>query len=382
MNGQAYSLIAILILLPIFLFLSGYLGAVQDTGNARGDRIIARQLAQVGQNIEDDFLRAIEASGRRALLAQTNHISLTGSPIDDAILRTEELMVNGTLDGNLSVLMFNNTLGDWLQNILGVSVGFIQDVEFTDIVIQNGDGFHVEVNITLIINLSHAYSNTRLSKQVTTNISVSVEGLDDPLYLLESGGATTRQILRYPFQSYAIRFLTGTRAGNCTGEASFTSGEILITTDASMNEGSIGTVAETDGLPSPGSCYSVENPDGVTITNATLLDQGVTTLLLDEATGVWIVPISDGVQYYNMFSSSGPDFLKRLEGKIDQSVNGLESFVEDGPGLPVKPGQSRLDYHYFSSSVITGSRVRGMPSWFRIPAADAARYNLTSLVEG
>jgi hypothetical protein len=383
MKGQAYTFIVMLIVIPVFLFITGFLASTRDITIQRADRIIADQMSQVARNVEDDFERAVQTVGRRALLAETNYVLLTGSPVDDAAFRMEELMINGSLFGNVSVIMFNNTLPYWRQKILSTDTGFERDIYYYKLEISNLDGFNILVSLNLDINLSHPFSVSRISKTVIKNISVSVEGLEDPLYILNSGGNVQRQIVRYPFKLFALSLFAGERTGNCTGPASFGGGSgILVTQNASNVSlaGYSGSVSETADIPSI-SCYSAGNPDGVGIINRTIQEQNYSDLYLDEMTGVWLLPINGGLQYYNMFSSSGPDFLARLEGRLDPSVNGLESFVMDATGIPYKPEQSRLDYQYFSNSTVQGKKVRGLPAWFRIDPAKAGKYNLTGLLE-
>lgn len=381
MNGQAYSFIVLLILIPVLVFLVGFLSISEESGSQRFDKLVADQLSQTTKNIEEDFIRAIETAGRRALVEQVNHVVLHGQPIDNASFRMEELMINGTLYGNISILMFNNTLEDWRQKILNTPIGFDRNISFSDLSITNLDGFHLQASLTLSFNLSHPYAPSRIEKTTRTNVSISVEELEDPLYILNSDGNSNKQILRYPHNGFAIQVLTGTRVGNCSGSVSYGgSGDILLTANASGETGWIGVVGESADVPGV-SCYSVDNPGGITELNATLGELNHSSVTLDDATGVWVIPLSDGLQYYNMFSSSGPDFLMRLEGKITSTTNGLESFVWDGLGIPSKPSQSRIDYQYFSNSTITGNTVRSFPSWFKIDPGQADDYNLTTLLE-
>ena len=381
MKGQAYSFIVILIVIPLLIFLLGFLALSSEVSVQRTDRIVADQMSQVARNFEDDFTRAVQTSGRRALLAEINHVLLTGQPIDNSSLRTGELMLNGDLYGNFSLVMFNNTLEDWKAKILATPTGFTNNVSYSNFFIRNGDGFNLLVSLKLDINLSHTYSYSRIARSIVKEVNVSVEGLEDPLYFLNSGGSVKKQVSPYPFKSFAIKLATGTRAGNCTGPVTFGGGSgILVTQNASGLGGYTGIVSETSDLPSVG-CYSVGNANVVNIVNQTIQEQNYSTLYLDQATGVWLLPISSGLVYYNMFPSSGPDFLARLEGRLTQTAKGLESFVFDDTGITLKTGQSRVDYKYFSSSSISGSKVRGLPSWFRIDSSSGADYNVTELME-
>ena len=381
MKGQTYSLLAILVLIPVIIFVLGFLATSQEVTTERVDRVVGDEMAQVARNMEDDFARAVEISARRAFLSEVNQILLTGEPMDNATERTIELMTNGSLYDNLSLIMYNNTLQNWRDKILQVEVGFTKNLSYYDIGIRNIDGFNLMVTITLQINLSHQLSSSRITRVTTREVPVSIEGLDDPLYIMESNGNVKKQILKFPHNSHAIKLFTGTRLGNCTGAVTFSGpGGILVTNDATAASGYTGIVSETAGLPSV-SCYSLNNPGAVQGTNSSIQEQNYSTLILDEFTGVWLAPMVSGLQFYSTHPSSGPDLLARLEGRLDTTENGLESFVIGEAGITEKPGQSRVDYKYFSGSVIPGNTVRWFPTWLLLDSESAGKYNLTELLE-
>lgn len=85
-------------------------------------------------------------------------------------------------------------------------------------------------------------------------------------------------------------------------------------------------------------------------------------------------------------SSSGPNFLERMEGKlVGSSGNGLESFIYlpdfTGVGLQVNGNNSQLDYLFLNSTgTQPGKQVtsQGFPSWFELDPQTAAKYNLST----
>lgn len=68
-------------------------------------------------------------------------------------------------------------------------------------------------------------------------------------------------------------------------------------------------------------------------------------------------------------SSSAPSFLDRLEGKLTQNSNGIESLVNleklSAQGMAVED-KSIVDYIYFSDNNPAAYSIQGMPSWFRL----------------
>lgn len=183
--------------------------------------------------------------------------------------------------------------------------------------------------------------------------------------------------------------------GNCTGTATFdpaaaNPGQKILVVDnaASAPGGFFGYVGQTPDVPAA-ACYVVGAANAISLVNATIIQSNYSEIYLDELTrGAWSLPVNDGIAkgYYSHFSgASGPGILGRLEGNLNATTNGLESFVDVdkmiSEGAPLKsPDQSALDYLYFQNVLNAGQKVRGLPSWFRISAADAARYGLGELM--
>jgi len=121
-KGQVYSLIALLMAIPIFFFLTYYMTSVQTMKFGTSERIIADQLRETGRSIEEDFVRAIEISGIRSALGATDYMIREGQPLDNASLRLEELIINGTIFGNDTYVMQDNTIDDWRNDQLAVTI--------------------------------------------------------------------------------------------------------------------------------------------------------------------------------------------------------------------------------------------------------------------
>ena len=75
--------------------------------------------------------------------------------------------------------------------------------------------------------------------------------------------------------------------------------------------------------------------------------------------------------------------LNRIEENLTSSMNAMETFINIpemiAAGRTIKPDQSRIAYKYFSSQIINGDTVRGLPSWFKIDSSSATKYGLNEL---
>jgi hypothetical protein len=394
-RGQVYSLVVILMSIPILLFLTYYMTSVQTMKFGTSERVIADQLKETGRSIEEDFARAIEISGIRACLGTTDYMIREGMPLDSAELRMEELILNGTLFGNQTYVMLNNTIDDWRDKIYSITPGFNVLLEYSNFSIQNYNGFHLLAGIRLYFNISDKLNTAKISKDVSKSVLIPLENIEDPIFPYNTNGVASRGIRFYPYTYHAIKIVTGSSSSdNCSGNVTYDpldpapANKILVTDNASGITGFAGVVGEYADTPSI-SCYIVGASSAIGFIQ-TLLNQsdGWVELYLDQNTnGVWSLPINDALEngYYTRFdNSSGPNLMQRLEGSLNETTNGIETFVNipdfQGWGVPVKTNQISLAYLYFRSTTHTGIQVRGLPDWFRINSTYADRYNLTELM--
>jgi hypothetical protein len=383
-----YSIIAILLSAPIFLFTAYYITASQTLKFGSEEKVIADQIHEVERSIEDDFIRGVEISGRRALIAAIDYIVTSGFFLDDSKFRIEELMTESTIYGNVSYVMQNNTLADWRSKILNVSTSFDSNLSYYDFSMES-DGFDVKFNIGLNVNVSHRNRDLAIKRNDTFQGIVSIENIEDPIMTIKTRGYVRRVFKKYPFSFYARKIVEGIGEGSCIGNVTFDSSsmdneKILVTYNGSEISGFRGVVAQTTDIPDV-DCYVVGASDAVEKINQTINEINYTEIYLDnETNAVWSLPINFGLQGNYYYPGDGPNILNRLEGNLTNTSNGIFTFVNTDElqqfGLEVKANQSVLDYIYFSNDTVGGYLVRGLPSWFRIDIYSAGKFNLTELL--
>jgi hypothetical protein len=389
-KGQMYSLIVLIISIPVMFYITYYMASSQSIGHETMESIVTDQVLEVARSMESDFERGITISCKRAMLSAINTVIQEGSYLGDSRAAIRELMLNGTLDGELSLVMGNNRLSDWRDQILAVDSGFVADAEFSEPEIGNWDGLHVLVKINLTINVSDVYGTARIDRHYQKDVLVPVEGLEDPIFPLSTMGYVMRVVRETPYDFYA-RKLPGTpSAGNCSGRVRYDysspddGSHILVIYNATGIANAIlqsfaGVVNnDTEDLSAKGvSCFvsGVSDAPGLLPFNESVYIDGPTS-------SVWRLPIAEIAQEGYYYYGSGPSFLQRLEGDLSPSPDGrgMETFVRQEFGLPDKPSQSRLAWKYFSSSGYTACyKARWMDSFWRVEAADIGKYNLTEL---
>ena len=127
------------------------------------------------------------------------------------------------------------------------------------------------------------------------------------------------------------------------------------------------------------------DPVYVINTNGLVLNKVVKTPFSDFVSGTDVSNLlNHTLNSYYINSSSGPSFLKRLEGDLSADANGIESLVNleelSSQGIAVKQ-KSAVDYIYFSSNNPTGCNVvpAGMPSWFKLDNEHLEIYEVSCL---
>jgi len=389
LKGQVYSLIALMIALPLILYMIFSL-SVPET--ERLGKIISDQEYHVGRSIEKDYVNAVSISGRRAALSLANMVTNSGNATNNSVEKMMELMTNGSVDGVPNSIMENNTLGDWRDRILSIHTGFNVGLNYSDIIVENYNGFNLVAKVNFTINVSDDLNISQINRRVVKEILISVENLEDPLYPLYTGGFVSKTIRRYPYGYNVSLLVTGSGGtGNCSGEVSFDennpdSQKILVTSSSAGRSGWLGVVSEDGGIPAGDvTCYIINAPNAVSIINSSIISSGYEKIYIDEiTTSVWSIPFEYGIENRYYWNTKGPGFFERLEDNLTPIDNGLLGFVKtpllSGIGIEIKPEQNVADYLYFDNTSHSGCyKVRGLPEWFRTNQEIINMFGLTQL---
>lgn len=404
MKGLLYSIMAALIIIPIF----GIIFFHSQVGEKNIDiSIRANELKYFVDSVEADLKRFIEITGKRALISAVSNITVSGIPLDDAQLRLSELIENGTLRGDPSPLVDTNNLNTWKEKVgtIASNSGFyllLKDIEMN---ITQNDSFNILFEIKTLVNISDPNAKMGVLRNVTAKSFVSIEGIEDPIFPLNTLGRVFRIIRYYNFSNYTKDIVQGINAsstsisGNATiinsSDLSTSNPNKILVTDIiadskiAIISGFKGVVAEDSYVPG-----GFSKPYITGAPNArTLIREGEKIFLDHVKTRVWnlqnlTLAIQNG--YYRP-SDEGASFLDRLEGRLKLSKYnyGLETFVYlpslTNVSLGVDYTLSCIDYEYWNN--ITGYPVRNggydlVFNWFKIDSEDnhAIIYGVEELI--
>ena len=396
MRGQFYSIIAIFVTIPIVFFISLY---VASQGGESGvyETIVSDQIHQVERSVENDFGKAIVTSGKRAMIAGDDYVVMNGQPMNNAVSDMKELMENGTIYGNESMLMVNNTISNWIAKIIAVPVNFDVNISYSSLQISGNNSFNLKASANINVAVADDLGIARVDRvNQYYETLVPIEGAEDPVFSLKTNGVITRSIKISPYPYRAKRLVTGglNSTGNCTGNVTFNktdcTSKILVAENISgISFGCFSgfIIEESANLTASSDCFVTGNSTAFESIAQAIANTGYARIYIDGNTrSAWHLPIREEIDNKYYFMGNGPDFLKRLEGDLNATTDGIETIVNlpelESYGIPIDDNIVSVDYIYFGDQDYIGYPVRGLQGWLRLNRTFADRYGLTELCEG
>ncbi len=202
-------------------------------------------------DFESDIDNAIEIIGYRAVLGIVQNIVSSGNYIDNFSFRFSEAFLNGTIRGQPQAVLEDNTFYDFILKIKAKAEPEMVRLNFSvrNVSVSQDDStgpWFLRVNVTYHYFLYDEISKASFNRTVDTTSRVSIFGMEDPVFLLNSYGKVARSFRKSPF-SY---FVDGTDVSNLLEHTS--SGFYI------ESSGAPGFIERLEGRFSP-SLYGVES---------------------------------------------------------------------------------------------------------------------------
>jgi hypothetical protein len=158
------------------------------------------------KDIEKDLQKGIYISSFRAFLSMSQYIASNGTFIDNVEQTFNELLFNGTIDNQQVSLMEGSTFTDWVNKIQSEAdkIDIIVNFTVNEAKSVQEDPWYitVSVGISMEVEDKKQTSSWDINKNLETNISI--RGLEDPLYVINSYGRVTNTIRVSPFQHFVV----------------------------------------------------------------------------------------------------------------------------------------------------------------------------------
>ena len=384
MKGIFYSVLTIIILIPIIALSSVYSETLREYGTDIGSDVRLKSGLYFMDSVNEDFNRAAKIIGRRSIVACINHIIESGEGLNSAEDSIVELFENKTLNGNSSDIM-DYSIYEWVNRSDSIAQkrGFILERQIKNVAVSMEDPWNVMFHIDIYLKIEDQRGTFSYEKNVTKNIPVSIEGLEDPLYVLRTNNKISRKISKCE-GNLTERVITGSGGNGWgsgvsiqTGSPSSVEGKdekILLIGTADQDFGEFAGVVTGSNTTPLSTSYVIGGWDSVP-NNTRVVVEG------DDGE-VWNIE-----NLYNMrenklyMRGEGPSFLDRMENKLLNSYPGagLESLVDKEEMLD-KMGyyrdRSNVDYIYFNTTVLNIYKIKGMPDKFRIDEEHLSAYGV------
>ncbi|RLG18254.1 hypothetical protein DRN67_04360 [Candidatus Micrarchaeota archaeon] len=209
MQGIFYSGITILLVTLIALHVVSYMEAVRSQGEQMTVRIRTNELGNFVDSMALDMPRVVDISTRRALVAAINEVDLRGAGLDDAQLRLQELVMNGTIYGLPSYWLNASTVPDWADRVAGIGAnkGFTVNFTFESFEVLPEDSFSVRAVLNWEVNVSDSVEEMSVYRSYETSVRVPITALEDPFYPLHTRGLAHNKIIPANFTVINVTLL-------------------------------------------------------------------------------------------------------------------------------------------------------------------------------
>jgi len=197
MKGVFYSVMTLMLLLPIVSYLVLYSDVIKSQNEELAQRITGEKLASFSKSIDIDLKKALNIYARRSIGNAVAHIETNGTPIDNSNVRLKELFTNNTIYGSSAAL--NSSIYEWRDKIIirGRQLGFDTTINFSNVYFAPYDSFNVILNVSVEVNITAG--DTTVYRNYNESVIVSIEDYEDPLYTLNTNGLVKNIIKKSSF---------------------------------------------------------------------------------------------------------------------------------------------------------------------------------------
>lgn len=375
-----------------------------DTDSGDASRI--SEAAFFVDSVLGDMERSLEISTRRAITGATGYVIDNGESLVAPGDNITSALVNGTISGQDLNSTENATLEDWTFRVRDIAdrSGYSMNIQLENTSF-NPSRFEVESSYSVSARLKDPTTLANFNRTKEANTTVSIEGLEDTMILLQSKGRYVSQYERCGFNDPAEQLNTGdfhsggeihgkavvNPATSSIGSIDNKSEKVLVVDDiedpydASDADGFAAVVSAQDNDTTSGSDYS---------TNF-VFDLSGTSSIQDIEENMSIIVFEDQVwrsSFREMFQENcylrdndGPGFFDRLSNNPSSSGGnqGIATLI-DVSELPtqLQKDDSAVGYIYFGSSSSTNREIRGVTnehSWFRLDQEHIDEWDLNPI---
>jgi len=162
-------------------------------------------------SLAQDVKRAMNIVSRRAVSSAVSYVVSKGTGLPQANYTIAELIINGTIDGEMQPLMNYSTIIDWKNGLEGLSrlENLDTKISIGNVTITPFDPFNIQVNFDFYVSISDKNLDINLTRRERMSTIVDITNFEDPLYPLYTYGRSVNTIIPSPhWRNYSSTDLT------------------------------------------------------------------------------------------------------------------------------------------------------------------------------
>ncbi|MBI1936056.1 hypothetical protein HYS31_06465 [Candidatus Woesearchaeota archaeon] len=158
------------------------------------------------KDVEKDINKGVYISGFRTLLSFTQFISTNGTYISDVNGKFKEAFLNGTINNQPLSLMKDSTFTDWANKISAQADKI--DIQFSfainDVKLNHTDPWNLEIGLDITLDIRDKKNTSYWIRDRYLTTKISILGLEDPLYIVNSKGRIASTIVITNITSFVV----------------------------------------------------------------------------------------------------------------------------------------------------------------------------------
>lgn len=185
-RAQIFTSTAIAIAALFLLFYGAY-SLIEDKGEVK---IRVSTMESFLFSLEENLDREVYITGFRTLFLAQDTVTKKGQFIPDVDSFFEEAFFNGTISGNVSDILEGATYSDMIQFIKqrGESVNVNTSISNPELSVFHEDAWNIAVLFSFNLTMKDNAGVASWNKKEEIKSLISIEGFEDPLYIVNSNG--------------------------------------------------------------------------------------------------------------------------------------------------------------------------------------------------
>lgn len=200
-----FSMISIILVSSmIFFYMSNNKHSLVDEAEVIETRIMS--IDSFISDIDHDIERGLYISSMRALIGMSEFMVENGSFFDNFDISFNEVLLNGSVDGNQLNITSESNLGEWMDKIVDLGDKLDLSIEFSNLYVQpyQDEPWNVKVEVSgrMILIDNRGLVSWNRSMNITSTISII--DFEDPLYTIITSGKYTNKIIKSNITDFVI----------------------------------------------------------------------------------------------------------------------------------------------------------------------------------